>query len=103
MFLPITPVHRTDADGQAWVFIEAYGLSAAGAYAVEISLEPAAGGDVFSLTYRGAPPPSLDATVTRLLRLDLSDTRPGEYTVRFSIVDGDGRRSLPLEASLRVR
>jgi hypothetical protein len=39
----------------------------------------------------------------RLLRLELDDSPPGEYTLRLTVTDGAGRQSLPLETSLRVR
>lgn len=103
--LPISPVHETDANRKAWVYFEAYGLSPQGEYEVEVHLEPKDedDGEPFTLSYRGSPPATSDAAMRRLLRLELDDSPPGEYTVRLTITDGAGRESLPLETSLRVR
>lgn len=101
--LPISPVHETNASRRAWVYFEAYGLSAQGEYEVEVRLEPKDDGEPFTLSYRGSPPATRDAAMRRLLRLELDDSPPGEYTVSLTITDGAGRESLPLETSLRVR
>jgi hypothetical protein len=101
--LPITPVNITDASGRAWLYFEAYGLSARGEYVTEIRMEPRDGGEAFSLTYPGSPPATSDAAVHRVLRLDLGDTEPGEYGATITVTDDRGRRSLPIETSLVVR
>jgi hypothetical protein len=101
--LPISPVHETDANRRAWVYFEAYGLSPQGDYQVEVRLEPKGDGEPFTLSYRGSPPPTSHAAMRRLLRLELDDSPPGEYTLRLTVTDGAGRQSLPLETSLRVR
>jgi hypothetical protein len=101
--LPISPVHETDASRRAWVYFEAYGLSPRSDYQVEVRLEPKDDGEPFTLSYRGSPPATSQAAMRRLLRLELDDSPPGEYTLRLMVTDGAGRESLPLETSLRVR
>ncbi|MFW6084560.1 MAG: hypothetical protein ACODAA_05045, partial [Gemmatimonadota bacterium] len=100
--LPITPVHRTDAAGRAWLYFEAYGLSPEGDYDLEIRMEPEEDGEPFTLSYRGGAPASTEEAVRRLLRLELADSPPGPYTARITVTDGAGRSSLPHETELRV-
>lgn len=94
--LPITPLHRTNASGNAWLYFEAYGLSPTGGYEVEVQLEPREDGEPFTLTYHGAAPATREETLQRLLRLDLTNSRPGTYDARITITDAEGRTSLPL-------
>jgi hypothetical protein len=70
---------------------------------VEVRLEPKDDGEPFTLSYRGSPPATSDTAMRRLLRLELDDSPPGEYTLRLTVTDGAGRESLPIETSLRVR
>lgn len=101
--LPISPVHETNANRQAWLYFEAYGLSTRGDYEVEVRVEPKDEGEPFTLSYRGPPPATSGAAVRRLLRVELDESPPGEYTVRLTVTDGAGRESLPIETALRVR
>lgn len=94
--LPITPLHQTNASGNAWLYFEAYGLSPTGGYEVEVQLEPREDGEPFTLTYHGAAPATREETLQRLLRLDLTNSRPGTYDARVAITDAEGRTSLPL-------
>lgn len=100
--LPITPVHRTDPSGRAWLYFEAYGLSTDGDYQVEIRMVPEDDGDPFTLSYRGGAPASSGKAVRRLLRLELADSPPGRYTAIITVTDAADQRSLPHETELRV-
>ena len=100
--LPITPVHRTDSAGRAWLYFEAYGLSPEGEYELEIRMEPESDGEPFTLSYRGAPPASSGEAIRRLLRLELADSPPGPYSAIITVTDAAGRSSLPHETELRV-
>ncbi len=101
--LPISPVHETNTNRQAWLYFEAYGLSRQGDYEVEVRVEPKDEGEPYTLSYRGPPPATNQAAVRRLVRLELDESPPGEYTVRLTVTDAAGRESLPIETSLRVR
>ena len=101
--LPLTPVSMTDDSGRAWLYFEVYGLSPHGDYTTEVRMEPRGAGESFTLTYAGSPPSSAREAVHRLLRLDLSDSEPGEYEATVIVTDGIGRRSLPIHATLVVR
>lgn len=101
--LPVSPVNITDESGLAWIYFEAYGLSPQGEYVTEIQLQPRKGGEPFALRYVGSSPRVAGTAIRRLLRVDLSDTEPGEYDARIVVTDALGRRSLPVEVPVVVR
>ncbi|MFW6084394.1 MAG: hypothetical protein ACODAA_04215, partial [Gemmatimonadota bacterium] len=101
--LPLTPMSVTDDSGNAWLYVEAYGLSPRGEYTTEVRMEPRDEGEAFTLTYSGAPPSSAEEAVQRLFRLELGDSDPGGYVATVTVTDALGRRSLPTQTDLVVR
>lgn len=103
-FLRVSPDHVTNADGEIHVYFEVYGVRRTADYDVEIRLtknRPVA--EVFELDPSEVPF-RLDFTATmpygrvgrHALRLDLSDTPPGEYDLAVRARDaGTGTRGLP--------
>jgi len=102
----------TNEDGSIHAYFEAYGIRRSGEYDVEIRLarnkKPAeifrldADAVPFRLTFGDQMPYS--GIGSHVLRLDLSDTEPGEYDLAIRIVDrSTGTPSLPAVTPIRVR
>lgn len=103
-FLRVSPDHVTGEDGQIHVYFEVYGVRRTADYEVEVRLtkdRPAE--EVFELDPSEVPF-RLGFTSTmpyerigrHALRLDLSDTPPGEYDLAVRVRDVDtGTRALP--------
>ncbi|MGD8497217.1 MAG: hypothetical protein PVF05_13675, partial [Gemmatimonadales bacterium] len=103
-FLRVSPDHVTSPAGDIQVYFEVYGVRRTASYDVEIRLtqqeSPAAAfaldaADVpFRLGFAARMP--YDQIGRHALRLDLSDTPPGSYTLIVRVRDEDtGTRSLP--------
>jgi len=103
-FLAVTPSHTTAPDGAVHLYFETYGLEPGSAYTVEIRVVPEdiadriwampAGETAFRLSFNSEMP---DESIGRHhLKLDLSDTAPGDYTLGIRVRDpASGRESLP--------
>lgn len=100
-----SPAHLTGPDGIAYVYFETYGLSAGARYTTTVRLEPAEGdGEPFDLSFPGEAPLQPSPRVGRMLRLDLSDSEPGQYRMSLSVEDeSSGERTLPFETEIAVR
>ncbi|MFQ5530746.1 MAG: hypothetical protein ACE5FP_10435, partial [Gemmatimonadota bacterium] len=111
-FLRVSPDHVTNEDGSIHAYFEAYGIRRSGDYDVEIRLarnkKPA---EIFKLDASSVPfrlefsERMPDTGIgAHTLRLDLSDTEPGDYDLAIQIVDRTtGTRSLPAVTPIRVR
>ncbi len=111
-FLRVSPDHVTSPEGSIHIYFEAYGVRRSAEYEVEIRLagnkKPA---EIFKLDPANVPfrlefmsrmPNSRIGP--HALRLDLSDTDPGEYDLAVRILDrATGTRSLPSVTPIRVR
>ena len=111
-FLRVSPDHVTNEDGSIHAYFEAYGIRRSGDYEVEIRLarnkKPAeifkldADGVPFRLAFGDRMPYS--GIGSHILRLDLSDTEPGEYDLAIRVVDSStGTPSLPAVTPIHVR
>lgn len=103
VYVRLSPAHTTGPDGVAFVYFEAYNLTAGGAYVTRVRLEPETGGEAepFELTFPGEVPGR--GVVRRYLRLDLRQTRPGPYRMRLTVEDlRTGRATLPAFTDLTV-
>jgi GWxTD domain-containing protein len=100
-----SPAHLTGPDGVAYVFFETYGLEPGASYTTNVRLEPAEGdGDPFVLSFPGVVPMEQGPRVGRALRLDLSDSEPGQYRMSLSVKDeSSGEQTLPYETEIMVR
>jgi hypothetical protein len=78
-FLAVSPAHVTGPDGEIHMYFEVYGVRDAGPYSVEVRVVPESGG-----------------IGPHHLRLDLSDSEAGAYTLGVRITDAEyDRMSLP--------
>ena len=104
-FLAATPSHVTGPDGEIHLYFEVYGVSADSPYSVEIRVVPeglaervweiAAGETAFRVSFASEMPAS-GGIGSHHLRLDLSDTPTGAYTLGIRITETEtGRQSLP--------
>ena len=104
-FLAVTPSHVTGPDGEIHLYFEVYGVSADSPYSVEIRVVPeglaervweiAAGETAFRVSFASEMPAS-GGIGSHHLRLDLSDTPTGAYTLGIRITETEtGRQSLP--------
>ena len=100
-----TPAHLTGPDGVAFVYFETYGLEPGTRYTTTVRLEPVEGdGEPFDLSFPGEAPMQPSPRVGRMLRLDLSDSEPGQYRMSLSVEDeSSGERTLPFETEIVVR
>ena len=108
-FLAVTPSHTTDSEGRVHLYFESYGLAPGSTYAVEVRVVPEdsadrmwqmdAGETTFRLSFNSEMP---DGGIgTHHLRLDLSDTRPGDYRLGIRVREPvSGRESLPSTAPI---
>jgi hypothetical protein len=99
-----SPSHLLAPDGTGWMYFESYGLTAGGAYSTRVRLVPADGkGESFDLSFEGEVPEGAGTRVRRLLRLDLSDARPGRYDMTVRVRDeATGSETLPYETAVTV-
>lgn len=111
-FLRVSPDHVTSEDGSIHIYFEAYGIRRSAEYEVEIRLARDGKLDkIFAIDADNVPfrlefvsrmPNSRIGS--HALRLDLSDTQPGEYDLAIRILDpATGTRSLPSVTPIRVR
>lgn len=93
-----TPAHLTGPDGIGWIYFEVYNLTPGGQYTTNLRLEPDDGGEgeAFELSFPGDGATDASRMSRRLLRLDLSDTKPGRYVMQVTITDDEsGASTLP--------
>jgi GWxTD domain-containing protein len=93
-----TPAHLTGPDGVAYVYFEVYNLTPGGEYTTNIRLEPEDedAGDPFELSFPGDGTTGVSRMARRMLRLDLQDSAPGNYTMQVIITDEvTGASTLP--------
>lgn len=104
-FLASSPSHVTGPDGEIHLYFEVYGVSAASPYSVEIRVVPeesadrmweiAAGETAFRVSF-ASEMPATGGIGSHHLRVDLSDTPSGGYTLGIRITEtATGRQSLP--------
>ncbi len=109
-FLQLSPVHNTNPDGSIHTYFEAYGMRPGTEYDVEVRLieadkadrlwRPDAKNVAFQLQFRSE---MRDDIGRHHLRLELGDTKPGEYMLGVRIQDANTRRySLPTVTNLFV-
>lgn len=103
-FLAVSPTHKTSPAGKVHLYFETYGMESGAAYSVEVRVVPEDSADemwqmdareaAFRLVFNSQMP---DGGIGRHhLRLDLSDTAPGDYTLGLRIRDAaTDRESLP--------
>jgi len=104
VYLRAHPMHETGPDGIAFAYYEAYNLTSAGQYETRVRMEPIdADGPEFELSYPGEVATGASITTRGVLRLDFSDTEPGEYRMSVTVLDlTSGRATLPSVAGIRV-
>jgi hypothetical protein len=109
-FLQVSPAHITNADGSIHTYFEAYGLRRGSSYQVELRLAPVGVADRIwrlepdDLGFRLQFATEMPGDIGRHhLRLDLSDTEPGEYTLAVRIQDEQSKAySLPAVTDIFV-
>jgi len=110
-FLAVTPSHVTGPEGEIHLYFEVYGVEAASSYSVEIRVVPqdsaggmweiAAGETAFRVSF-ASQMPATGGIGAHHLRVDLSDTPAGAYTLGIRINETtSGRQSLPATAPVR--
>ncbi len=103
--LAVSPSHLTGPAGEIHLYFEVYGMRAASRYSVEVRVVPETladrmwdvepGKTAFRLSYPSEMPES-EGIGSHHLRLDLSDTAAGAFTLGIRINDEEsGRQSLP--------
>jgi hypothetical protein len=109
-FLNLSPVHNTNPDGSIHTYFEVYGIRSGTEYDVEVRLikadkadklwRPDAKNVAFQLQFRSE---MSDDIGRHHLRLELGDTKPGEYMLGVRIQDAKTKRySLPAVTNLFV-
>jgi hypothetical protein len=102
VYLRPSPLHNTGPDGIAHVYYEVYGLAPGGEYMTTVRLEPEHG-DPFTLEYTGDSPANPDGKLSGYIRLDLSESPAGDYTMDVSVRDEtSGISTLPHSTTLVV-
>ncbi len=110
-FLAVTPSHVTGPDGEIHLYFEVYGVEAASSYSVEIRVVPeesadqmwdiTAGETAFRVSF-ASQMPATGGIGAHHLRVDLSDTPAGAYTLGIRINEtASGRQSLPATTPVR--
>ncbi|MGB5674119.1 MAG: hypothetical protein WBO43_06185 [Gemmatimonadota bacterium] len=110
-FLAVTPSHVTGPDGEIHLYFEVYGVPAAAPYSVEIRVVPeesadqmwdiTAGETAFRVSF-ASEMPATGGIGAHHLRVDLSDTPAGAYTLGIRINEtASGRQSLPATTPVR--
>ena len=103
VFLKATPAHTTGSDAVAFIYFEAYNLTAGGEYETRVRLQPEGGGSPFDLRYPGTAATGVRIVTRRALRVDLSETQPGDYEMSVTVRDlTTGLTTLPFRVPLRV-
>jgi len=98
-----TPTHVTGRDGIAFIYYEAYNLTAGGTYETRVVLEPAGGGQAFDLSYPGTARTGGPVVTRGYLRIDLSDSSPGRYSMSVTVHDlTSGITTLPVRTEISV-
>lgn len=99
-----SPAHVTNQDGRMWVYFEAYNLTPGGAYSATVHLDPEGDGAAFDLEFSGTARPEGRIVTRSGLRLDLSDSPPGRYTLSLTLRDlATGRTTLPAQTWIEIR
>lgn len=102
VYLRPSPLHNTGADGIGHVYYEVYGLTPGGEYLTTLQLEPD-DGEPFTLEYRGDAPANPDGALNGYIRLDLSESPSGDYSVLVTVRDEKtGVVTLPHRTTLVV-
>jgi GWxTD domain-containing protein len=102
VFLRPSPLHNTGPDGIAHVYYEVYGLEPGGDYLTTVQLEPD-DGEPFTLEYTGDSPANPSGRITGYIRLDLSESPTGDYTMRVRVEDRKtGVATLPYNTRIVV-
>jgi GWxTD domain-containing protein len=97
------PAHVTGEDGVAFIYFEAYNLTAGGQYETRVVLRPAGGGQSFDLSYPGDVQRGASIVTRGHLRVDLSETAPGLYDMTVTVRDlTSGHLTLPVRTELVV-
>ncbi len=103
VYLRPSPAHVTGPDGVAYVYFEAYNLSQGTGYTTRVRMEPLDGGEPFELTYPGESSGRGRVMTRGSLRVDLSQTKPGNYRMSISVLDHDsGLATLPSRTEIVV-
>jgi GWxTD domain-containing protein len=98
-----SPAHVTGADGVAFIYFEVYNLTPGGQYTTNVRLSPEDGDDPFELSFPSDGATDANRMSRRLLRLDLTDTDPGQYEMEVTITDEQtGASTLPFHAGITV-
>jgi GWxTD domain-containing protein len=98
-----TPARTTGDDGVAYIYYEAYNLTAGGRYETRVVLQPEGGGQSFDLSYPGTALRGASIVTRGHLRIDLSDSSPGRYEVSVSVRDlTSGHVTLPVQTHIIV-
>jgi hypothetical protein len=99
-----SPAHVTNAQGRLWVYFEAYNLTPGGAYLATVNLDPGDDGTPFDLEFSGTARAEGRVVTRSGLRLDLSDSPPGRYTLTLVLRDlATGRTALPARTWIEIR
>lgn len=102
VYMRPSPLHNTGPDGIAHVYYEVYGLAPGGTYITTVRLEPE-DGDPFTLEYTGDSPANPDASLSGYIRLDLSESPAGDYSMHITVRDEtSGIATLPHNTTLLV-
>ena len=86
-----SPSHRNGPGGVAWIYMEAYNLTPGGEYVARVRLESdgKAANDtpIFEQEYSGSAVRGARIVTPMVLRLELGETAPGEYTLKVRLTD----------------
>jgi hypothetical protein len=115
VLLKLNAARMIQTDTRPFVYFEVYGLTPGATYRGEVRLVSSwtstGTGEVFTgvrqpfqLQYRGTSPEEPEQPVRSVLRLDMTDTRPGPYKVLVRFTDSaTGTQTEVRESGLRVR
>jgi hypothetical protein len=98
-----TPAHITGPDAVAFIYYEAYNLTPRGRYETRVVLAAEGEGPTFDLTYPATVPPGASVVTPGYLRIDLSDSAPGDYAMTVTVRDlTSGHVTLPVHTDIRI-
>lgn len=98
-----TPAHITGEDAIAFIYYEAYNLTRGGRYETRVILSPDGEGRTFDVTYPATVPAGASVVTPGYLRVDLSDSDPGDYTMTVTVRDlTSGHVTLPVNTEIRI-
>jgi len=109
-FLQLSPVHNTNPDGSIHTYFEVYGIRSGTKYDVEVRLIASDKAERIwrrqsrDMAFRLEFQSEMNGKIGRHhLRLELGDTKPGEYTLAVRVQDADSRGySLPAVTDIFV-